>query len=508
MRSERALKNIISNMILQIIIFLSGIVLPRFFLEEYGSSINGMVTSANQFLTYLSLAEAGVASASAVALYIPLANNDHLRVNSILTAAKQYYYRSGILFSALVLGLTWIYPYLISQQIPSSLARGMLLILAGTTVIDFFFVGKYRVLLIADQKSYVVAIIEMLGTAFQAVFTIALIYMHEHVLLVKSVGIAVYLFRYIAMYGYVRKKYAYIDFKGIPDFSAIKQKGAALIHQVVGIIVNNTDVVLLTILLGNASLLEVSVYGVYYMVVSAVNTLLNSFSNGLTAGFGDVISKKEESVLKESFMDFEYMYYIVLFTVCVGVGILLLPFITVYTLHATDAQYIRPVEAALFTCIVFLQNVRIPSLTIVCAAGHFKETQSQAVIEAVLNLGVSLLLIRPLGMAGVLIGTVCSYLYRTAAVIHYTGKNLVKETGKITCRRIGRNLLVSLALGVGGIKVVPQYMDSFVTWFLYACLTGGGSLIVIGIVNYYIEPQSFKKLVQRGRQLITLNNGQ
>ena len=60
MRSEKALKNMVASLALQMIVFLSGIILPKFFLEAYGSSVNGMVTSVNQFLMYLGLAEAAL----------------------------------------------------------------------------------------------------------------------------------------------------------------------------------------------------------------------------------------------------------------------------------------------------------------------------------------------------------------------------------------------------------------------------------------------------------------
>ena len=66
----------IASLFLQGVVFLSGIILPRFFLQEYGSNINGMVTSVNQFLVYLGLAEAGIGTASLVALYTPLARGD------------------------------------------------------------------------------------------------------------------------------------------------------------------------------------------------------------------------------------------------------------------------------------------------------------------------------------------------------------------------------------------------------------------------------------------------
>ena len=75
MRGKQALKNMVASLLLQVIVLLSGLILPRFILEAYGSSVNGMITSVNQFLTYLGLAEAGVGTATVVALYTPLALN-------------------------------------------------------------------------------------------------------------------------------------------------------------------------------------------------------------------------------------------------------------------------------------------------------------------------------------------------------------------------------------------------------------------------------------------------
>ena len=81
MRGKQAFKNMVANLFLQVIVLLSGLILPRFILEAYGSNINGMITSVNQFLTYLGLAEAGVGTATVVALYTPLALNENFIIN-------------------------------------------------------------------------------------------------------------------------------------------------------------------------------------------------------------------------------------------------------------------------------------------------------------------------------------------------------------------------------------------------------------------------------------------
>lgn len=501
MRSKRAVRNTIANIVLQGIIFLSGIILPRFFLMEYGSSINGMVTSVNQFLAYLGLAEAGVGTASMVALYGPLALGDQRETNAILSATRRFYKRSGVLFGTLVAGFAFIYPYLITRQLDFEMVRLMILILASSTLVDYLFLGKYKVLLVADQKGYVIAYIQAAGTALNMVATIFLISRHMDVLIVKAIATLVYILRFFVVKLYVVRKYPRVDFGAKAKMESLDQRGSALLHQIVGAVVNNTDVVLLTICLGANSLIEVSVYGIYNMVSYAVNTMLTSLSDGLTAGFGEVISKKEENVLKHSFSNYEYIYMIILFCVFVCVGVLLVPFVMVYTLHVSDAEYIRPVSAMLFTVIVLLQNIRMPGLTIICAAGHFRETRHQAILEAVINIVVSLLLVRRWGINGVLAGTVCSYGYRSIEIILYNRRNLVKGSGMLTLKRISRNLIVSLAVMRCCYIFVPQHMYSFFSWILYALVTVGVAFASLLLVNYIREPGEFKLVIKRVKNL-------
>ena len=486
-----------ANLFLQIVVFISGIILPRFILQAYGSSINGMITSVNQFLTYLGLAEAGVATASVVALYTPLALGRKDDVNSILSAARKFYNRSGVLFLSLTAVLVFIYPFFISGQLDNSLVRWMIVVLAGSTLVDYFFLGKYRVLLMANQEGYVVALIQSAGTVANMVVSIGLIYAGASVLAVKAVATGVYVLRLFLVKAYAKKKYPDLDFHAQPAEGALKQKNAALFHQVVTIIVNNTDTTILTICLGSRSLLEVSVYGIYMLVVNAVNQLLTSFSNGLTAGFGEVIARREEETLKKSYSDYEYMFFLIFFVVVACMGVLLIPFISVYTIDMKDVQYVRPVIAVLFTLLVFLQNVRIPGLTIICAAGHYKETRYQAGLEAAINIVVSLALVWSMGMTGVLLGTVCSYGYRSFEIILYTNRHLIPGTAKTAFSRIIRNLVVTAVLIAAGIWLIPQNMTSFINWFIYAVAAGVVSVVLIVGVNYIAEPQEFKNLILR-----------
>lgn len=221
---------------------------------------------------------------------------------------------------------------------------------------------------------------------------------------------------------YVKKKYTYLNFDAVPDNSALKRRWDVLIHQITGVIVNSTDVVVLTTFLRNFS--EISVYTVYNLIASNIITLLDSFSSSLCAVFGEVFAKKEEKLVRESYLIYEYMFFLMSFIMATCMMILMIPFMKVYTTNITDAQYIRPITAVLFTIIVLSRSIRTPSLTMIMAVGHYRETRRAAILEAVINIVVSVLLVKKCGINGVLIGTVCSYMYRTLDIIIYVGKKL------------------------------------------------------------------------------------
>ena len=130
------------------------------------------------------------------------------------------------------------------------------------------------------------ALIQSAGTLVNMVLSIALIYQGVKCIMGKGqLPQGCSMLRLFLVKRYAKKRYPELDFHVEPSTSALTQRGAALLHQVVGIIVNNTDVVLLTILLGKGSLLEVSVYGVYNLIVYAVNMLLYIFLKRIDGRF-------------------------------------------------------------------------------------------------------------------------------------------------------------------------------------------------------------------------------
>ena len=171
---------------------------------------------------------------------------------------------------------------------------------------------------------------------------------------------------------------------------------------------------------------------------------------------------------------------------------MILPFVSVYTKKYTDIPYVDVKLAVLFMLIGFANNIRIPCLTMINAAGHFKETQWRAILEAVINITVSLLLIKPLGMYGLLIGTICSFAYRTTDIIYYSHKHILNISCKKSVLRVLRVALV-IAINVILYKLlVGKYiMNGWGEWIMYAVIASIIVLVTTGLIYFITEKKQF-----------------
>lgn len=504
---KSAFKNVTSSIVLQIVTAISGLVLPHFFISFYGSALNGMVSSITQFLSYLALVEAGISASAIVELYGPLETKNEQGRNYILSATKHFYLKSGILYLLLLVLLLCIYPQIIGEQANRTTTVLMIMVLAGSSLVDYFVLGKYRVLLSADQRVYVLNNIQSAGTILNLLVSVLLMFQNKDIVLVKFVATLIYALRAVVVIIYVRHNYNNIRFDIATTNNALPQRWNALFHQVVGVICNSTDIILITICLGAHSLTEASVYYVYNLAASMFTSLSNSISAAITPIFGKLYASNHNDELEKIYDDFEFLFFILIFALYSCMYSLLIPFVKIYTLNVTDAEYIRHNLAVLFVIMGLVQNIRIPSLSMICAAGHYKQTQWRAFAEAVINFSVSLALIFKLGIAGAVIGTICSYGYRTTDSIFYCRRFFKKNVFKKTCFRVLRNVIIMFAL----CYLIGRQELPIINWAGF--LASGFFLLLICIlafssINYMFEYDHIRNHYKGLKQLLHGRKGE
>lgn len=462
------IKNISANLMLQLITTVGGFILPPLIVATYGSTVNGMVASIKQFIMYLTLLEAGVGAASMVALYPVLSRQDHPLRNRILASTRHFYRISGSLFAVGLLALAALYAWLTHTQISPSLTFFMVLALGAVNVMDFFFCGTYRVLLSADRKTYVVSVIQAAGIVVNVAVSYGLIKAGCSILTVQVVSSAVLIGKFAVFGWYVKRRYPELNLHYVRDNTfKIEQKWDALTHQLCGLVIFSSPLVLITVFL---SLKDASVYAVYMLVFAGVKQGLQSLSQGMQAVFGHGLHAGNTRTEK-SFRLYEGMFFCLMGWAYTCTAILFLPFISVYTAAMHDADYYQPFLAMMFLLVGFAENIRIPSLTLILAAGHYKDTKRQALLEAAVNIVCSAVLIRIWGLNGLLVGSLISFLYRSNEMVFYTAKRILSVSVKPTYWKLSAVAALSLAGVWIGLHTDFAAVHSYGAWCRLAALT-------------------------------------
>lgn len=441
-------RNIVSNLLYQVVVIAMGFIIPRLYLESFGSEVNGLVSTVKQVFTYLMLLEAGVGLASQQALYKPIATDDKDKINGILSATKVHYNKTGYLYAAVTIIFATIYPFVISTELPKSWCFLIVLFYGIPAVISFFVQGKYRILLEGMGKGYVITTFSTIMVLVNSVLKILLLIFTHNLLLVQALYCLEPILQMILVLWYVKKNFPWVKLNVKPDFKAISQKNSVLIHQISGVIFNNTDAILISIFCGFKA---VSVYMIYLMFFQYVDTVITSVTTGFTYRLGQIYQTEKER-FKRYFDAYEAVFITAIFIIFTLMATFLLPIITLYTKGITDIDYYNPMLLILFVIMKLLTNSKIPCNDVINFEGMFEATKHHAIIEAMLNITVSIIAINIWGIIGGIIGTIAALLYRGNMMIYYANKKILDRNIMKTYRKYIVNFalffVIILVLGV------------------------------------------------------------
>ena len=209
--------------------------------------------------------------------------------------------------------------------------------------------GKYKILLQAEGKSYIVTNITTIVNVLINVGKIILIIAGFQVLAVQVVFFAFNVLQMALFEIYIHKNYGWIDLSVEPNEAAISQKNSVLIHQISTLVFSNTDVLVLSVFSG---LKVVSVYTVYNYIYS---TVLNLFNTVIMGWFfiWDRIIIRERNILFTYIECLNWIFTVFGYYVFTVIGVLTLPFMNLYTKNMTDYNYIDKLLPVLFLTIQF-----------------------------------------------------------------------------------------------------------------------------------------------------------
>lgn len=478
MRRKRLFYNTISSLVFQVTTIICGFILPRLILNAFGSEVNGLVNSITQFLGVISFLELGVGAVVQSALYKPLAEKKMENVSKIIASANKFFNRLGQILLIYVIVLVAVYPRFAGKNFGHIYTATLIVTISISSFAQYFFGIVNRLLLTADQRGYIQYNAQTVAVICNTVACFILIRVGCSIQIVKLTTSLIYLLQPFLIYIYVRYHYS-IDKKIRYTKEPIPQKWNGIAQHVASVILDGTDTIVLTLF---STLSDVSIYSVYFLVVKGVKQLFMSMTNGITSLIGELWAKQELEKLNKTFSWTEWVIHTGTTLIFGLTAILIVPFIKVYTFGIKDANYIQPLFAVLIVAANAGHCLRLPYNIIILAAGHYKQTQKNYIVAAVLNIVVSIVTVKSLGLIGVAIGTLAAMVYQTVWMAIYDSKKLIKWPLSNFVKQIFVDGLTMVA-GFWGTRMITMSGTTYVEWIILAIKTAIIWIIIVYIVN-------------------------
>ncbi len=488
--------NIATSLLLQLVTVVCAFIIPRLIIVTFGSDVNGLLSSIVNILSYISLLEAGVGSVVRTALYQPLATNDTNTINGILRASQKFFRVIAFIYIGYLAAVAVIYPLILTSDFDFSFVFFLVLIVGASIFVNYFFSLQYKILLLADQKLYITSAIEIFTIIINTILIVILTKLGAGIHVVRLFSASIFIFRAVILNWYIKRKYT-LNLRCQPNNALISQKWDSFTQYIAYFFRVNSDVLLLTIF---TNILEISVYSVYKLVVSGMESIIYTFSRGIEASFGDMIAKNETENLKRVFNLYEFTLFTIATVLFTCVGLLIIPFITLYTKGVADVNYIRPTFAFILIAASVIMCIRQPYLTIISAAGHFRQTKGIAIIEAAVNIILSIVFVNLYGLNGVAIATVIAVLIRTVYHVVYLSKHIIFRSVWKFCSRCIVSIL-AVAVTVIILRLLPHInVDNYYEWFLYALEVFWISVSVVlmaDLIFYFRDLKNCVKIMKK-----------
>jgi len=477
-RFKKIVFSSVTSTLLKLITFLCSFILTRLIIGNYGSEINGIISSITQFLGFIALLEGGIGGIARAVLYKPLAKKNDEEIQKIISYIERFFRILALIFVAYSIAIACIFPIFSDKEYLFTFT--LVLIMAISSFCEYFFGMSYTILLASDQKTHVINYLSGIVTIINFIISFVLIRIGAQIHIVKLISVFILISKPLFLSFYCRKKYNLKRTKLKKNDNVLPQKWSGLGVHVAYYLHRNTDIFLITIFL---SLTTVSVYSVYNMVISGILTFINALSVGFEAALGNMLSNNEKDNLKSKFRIYVFYYQLLCTFLLSATLVLIVPFVSIYTKGITDANYYQPLFAFLFVFAEFMYCLRVPFNDLMVATNSFKDIRWGAYFEVIINITVSVSLIFIIGLNGVVVGTICAMLFR---LIHFLWFFKTKKI-HIEIGWFIKNTLVSLTSLLFSFFIL-RYLNinsglTYLSWIKYAIVVSVFCFIFVVLFN-------------------------
>ncbi|GHU81157.1 sugar translocase [Clostridia bacterium] len=447
-RVHNSIRNSTYGIIAAVVASVMGFVVRTIFVMYLDSAYLGVNGLFTQILTILSLADLGFGVAIVHAMYKPIYEKDTRKLQILMELYKKIFTIIGVVVAAAGLAVIPFMDYIIKDKpdIPNLTFIYCLFLMSSS--FSYFFAYR-RAILSADQKEYINTKYKYYFIIIKSVFQIAVVILLRNFVAYLVIQVLCTVAENIYLSQKVKKMYPFLREKAnekLPkaEVAIIKNDIKAMALTRMGfILLNGTDNIIISSFVG---IVAVGFLSNYMLLTTVVVTVLTQLTSGITGSVGNFVAgeKPEEQYKLFKRIDFAIFWLYGFSAICLAT--LLNPFVFLWL----GSEFLFDTSIIL----VISANFLIEGLLSICwlfrsTMGLFVQGRYRAILSAVVNVILSLILVKYLGVFGVLIGTTIS---RVAVDLFYAPyiifKHGLKRSVKSYYATYGRRIFLLGAIAV------------------------------------------------------------
>lgn len=404
MRTKKVFLNAMISFISYFILMFISFANRSIFLEYLSPNLLGLNTLYGDVFQLLSFAEVGLGSVVAFNLYKPLSEHDHDTVSGILNLYRKLL--SIIIIGILVMGI-FLSPVAISL-VNSNLSRSFLftVYLLQLISLTFSYLWAYkRVYFFVNEQNYLIILIEVVIKFVFLFINFAILHYTSSYILFLIVIIVQTLLTNIIVSMKFDSKFQKIN-RDIEIKTSIKSGiyhsvRNTFIQKIVVFVFNTSDTFIVNYFLGLASLAALSNY---YVIFKSVKSLFGQVLGAANASIGNITNNTDEQNKKiPSFRLFNLISFYIASFVMMNILFLTQRFIFFWI---GDDFLLSNTFVLIASIWIYIDLVSGDISSFYSALGLFKLDRNISIIASIINIIVSLVSIRYLGIVGVILGTI------------------------------------------------------------------------------------------------------
>ena len=443
-RTKNATRNIIFGVILRAYQIIVPFLMRTAMIYLMGVQYLGLNSLFTSVLQVLNLAELGVGSAMIYSMYRPIAEDDNTTICALMKLYRTYYRLIGLIIAVVGCILTPFIPKLISGDIPQGINIYILYLLnLGATVLSYWLFAYKNSILQAHQRTDIVSKVTLITNTIQYVLQLFVLWIFKNYYLYVIVMLVTQALTNIVTAIMADKIYPQFKPKGElhkEEIHQINQKIRDLFTaKLGGVVVGSADTIVISAFLGLTTL---AVYQNYYFIMNSICGFITVIFSAITAGIGNSLVTESSEKNYNDFKKFTFIICFILCSCCCCFVGLYQPFMKLWV----GKKFMLSFSFVILFCILFYcLELAMVWATVKDAAGLWHSDRFRPLIGACANLIMNIVLVQVIGLYGIILSTVFSYIFISMPwLIHNLFKFLYNESLKVYLKDLSMYILVAI----------------------------------------------------------------